>query len=250
MSLADQYATSSNLDARIALHQHCSTNEYGFQRWVFDRLQLQGGERVLEIGCGSGSLWRENGDRYPGGVTLVLSDFSMAMIGSTRAAMDAEFVNCALPELPFAGESFDCVIANHMLYHVRDRHRALDEIRRVLRPDGELYAATNGADHLRELKDLLREFDIDGGDLSASFTLENGAAQLNAVFGTVDRDDYPDSLRVTDAQLLLDYINSLTSRAAWTVRYRGAELRARIDERIASEGAFTIRKSTGLFVAR
>ena len=62
-SLAAQYATSANLAARIALHQRCSTNTYGLQRWIFDRLDLREGERVLEIACGTGSLWRENADR-------------------------------------------------------------------------------------------------------------------------------------------------------------------------------------------
>lgn len=250
MSLAAQYATSANLDARIALHQRCSTNAYGFQRWVFDRLGLRDGERVLEIGCGSGSLWRENADRVPRGrLQLVLSDFSMAML-RMRAAGPAAYVNCALPELPFPDASFDRVIANHMLYHVDPPARGIAEIRRVLRHTGELYAATNGIDHLRELKNLLREFGIDGGEISASFTLENGAAQLHSAFGLVDRVDYPDSLRVPDPQLLLDYIASLTPRAAAIVQQRGGELRARIDERIAREGAFTIRKATGLFVAR
>lgn len=249
-SLSSQYATSANLAARIALHQQCSVNPYGLQRWIFDRLALQRGERVLEIACGTGSLWRENADRPPDGVALVLSDVAMSMIRTTARAIDAEFVNCALPELPFASATFDRVIANHMLYHVDDRARGLAEIRRVLRPHGVLYAATNGIEHLRELKELMREFAIDGGDISASFTLENGEAQLRSAFDDVVRDDHPDSLRVNDPELLLDYIASMTERAAAIVAARREEMRARIEERIAREGAFPIRKSTGLFVAR
>ena len=41
-------------------------------------------------------------------------------------------------DLPFPDASFDAVIANHMLFHVEDRPRALGEIVRVLRPDGRL----------------------------------------------------------------------------------------------------------------
>src|SRR5207253_1168470 len=85
-SLAAQYATSANLAARIALHQRCSTNTYGLQRWIFDRLDLREGERVLEIACGTGSLWRENADRPAAGVKLVLSDFAMSMIRTTASA--------------------------------------------------------------------------------------------------------------------------------------------------------------------
>ncbi|HWS73009.1 MAG TPA: MerR family transcriptional regulator, partial [Thermoanaerobaculia bacterium] len=138
----------------------------------------------------------------------------------------------------------------HMLYHVDDRPRGLAEIRRVLRPHGALFAATNGIEHLRELKELMRGFAIDGGDISASFTLENGEAQLRTAFAAIERDDYLDALRVTDPELLLDYIASMTPRAAAIVEERRGEMRARIEERIARDGAFHIRKSTGMFTAR
>src|SRR5215212_3842048 len=97
-AIAKQYATSANLAARIALHQRCSTNPYGWQRWVFDRLGLSTGARVLEIACGTGSLWRENRERIPPALRLVLSDFSFAMLETTRraATSDAELVACAL----------------------------------------------------------------------------------------------------------------------------------------------------------
>jgi ubiquinone/menaquinone biosynthesis C-methylase UbiE len=52
-------------------------------------------------------------------------------------------------DLPDA--AFDAVVANWMLYHVPDRPRALAEIRRVLRPGGTLFSATNGDAHVREI---------------------------------------------------------------------------------------------------
>ena len=242
MDLSRQYATSANLSARIELHRRFSTNPYGLQRWVFDRLRLAPGMRVLEIACGAGSLWRENLDRMPRGVELVLSDFSIGMVQTTRAIVrDAAFVACALPSLPFASGPFDLVIANHMLYHVDDRQTAFAEIRRLLRPNGALFATTNGIDHLREIKELMRELGVPD-DLSAAFTLENGEEQLRGAFDHIERDEHVDSLRVTDAEALLRYLSSLTPRAD--------EMRARIERRIASDGAFHVRKSTGSFIAR
>ena len=234
-SLARQYSTGANLAARIELHRRCSTNPYGFQRWVFDRLELASGQRVLELGCGTGELWRENRDRIPRDVFRALSDFSFGMVLQTGS------VNCALPDLPFASDTFDLVIANHMLYHVADRERGLREIRRVLRGGGRLFASTNGESHLRELKELMHEFGIEGTDVSISFTMENGEEQLRRVFGNVQRDEYPDSLRVTDPELLVQYIESISGR---TPDVRGA-----IESRIARDGAFHVVKSTGAFVA-
>jgi len=233
MKLAEQYATSANLAARIALHQRCSTNPYGLQRWVFDRLQLESGQRVLEVGCGTRSLWRENEDRIPEGLELILTDFSVAMRPD---------VVCALPELPFADDAFDVVIANHMLYHVDDREGGLRDIRRVLRRGGLFFASTNGRDHLREIKELVPG----SAEVSASFTLENGEEQVRRVFPNVRRDDYPDSLRVTDPELLIAYIASIAPGTG-----EGAcPTRGAIEERIARDGAMTITKSTGAFFAR
>jgi SAM-dependent methyltransferase len=266
-SLAAQYATSANLAARIALHQRCSTNSYGLQRWVFDRLALRGEERVLEVACGTGSLWRENRDRLPGGVELTLTDRSLGMVAATAndlaqlhrhdghpgrdaASPPARFVACALPDLPFVREAFDVAIANHMLYHVDDRQRGLAAVRRVLRDGGTLFATTNGIEHLRELKELMATFGIDGGDISASFTLENGAEQLRAVFGEVRCVEYVDGLRVTEPSLLLAYMASMSERATAIVEARRTEIQAYIGEALARDGVFAIRKVTGLFVAR
>lgn len=242
VDLRQQYGTSANLAARIALHQQCSVNPYGLQRWIFDRLALRDGQRVLEIACGTGSLWRENADRLPR-IDAVLSDISTAMLRTTAPALpSAEFVNCALPDLPFRAATFDVVIANHMLYHVADRDRGLRDIRRVLRDGGTLFASTNGATHLAEIKELMHAFGIEGSDVSASFTLENGASQLEAVFGHVTCEEYDDALEVRDPELLLAYLASMGGEAG--------SARGVIEERIARDGAFRVRKSTGLFVAR
>jgi ubiquinone/menaquinone biosynthesis C-methylase UbiE len=245
-AIEEQYRSSANLAARIALHRECSTNPYGLQRWFFDRLAIAPGQRVLEIACGTGSLWSENGDRMPRDVQLILSDISPGMVETTRLAVPgAAHIACALPDLPFDDDFFDLVIANHMLYHVEERQRGLREIRRVLRRGGMLFAATNGRDHLREIKALMSDFGIEGGDISASFTLENGQEQLRQVFDEVRRDDYPDALRVTEPELLLRYVASISPRVE-AVR---KEMEAAVVARIASDGAFHVVKSTGAFTA-
>ena len=74
---------------------------------------------------------------------------SAARPAFTFAVLDAQ-------ALTYPAGAFDAVIANHMLYHVADKARAFAELRRVLVPGGRLYAATNGTDHMRELRALSR----------------------------------------------------------------------------------------------
>src|SRR5207249_3059431 len=151
-------------------------------RWVFDRICLPAKARVLELGCGPGTLWRENGERIPADWEITLTDFSPGMVQEARHNLrdvprNFAFALADAQAIPYPSGSFDAVIANHMLYHVPDRERALSEVQRVLQPGGRLYAATCGQTHLRELHDRVQQAAPDlppHADLwSATFNLEN-----------------------------------------------------------------------------
>ena len=152
--LAHQYADSRNLAARMALHERFSVNPKPLRQWLFDRLRdVPADARVLEVGCGPGTLWVENRERIPPGWQLHLTDFSPGMAAEAEAALaqagiTAEVSVADACELPFADGSADLVLAHGMLYHVADRPRALAELRRVLADGGQLHAWTVGADHL------------------------------------------------------------------------------------------------------
>ncbi len=91
--------------------------------------------------------------------------------------------------IPYPDETFDAVIANHMLYHVPDRKKALSEIRRVLKADGRLFATTVGDQHLKEISAWLTRAAGKQGwshTFSQPFLLENGASQLQEFFPHVE----------------------------------------------------------------
>lgn len=162
--LSEQYQDASNLNARIQLHDRFRTNKYGWCRWVFDQLNLSPETRVLELGCGTGRSWCENLNRVPRGWDITLSDLSLGMLQEAQRNLRGsqrhfEFEVIDAQAIPFEDESFDAVVANHVLYHVPDRTKAFSEIRRVLRPGGRFYASTVGQAHLRELYELVRRFD-------------------------------------------------------------------------------------------
>lgn len=249
----DQYQASGNLDARIALHERFSTHTQDWHAWVFDHLDLPSAARVLEIGCGTGLLWtlRENRARIPATWHLTLSDFSFGMVETTRATgIAANLLQSDAQAIPFHDGYFDVVIANHMLYHVPDVLRAIAEIRRVLKPSGTFYAATNGLGHMRECFQWVSEFlGMEPVAPSTHFTLENGAAQLDKHFARVQRVDYGDSLRVTQVEPLFAFIMSGFMGKQMIGAERASALRQFIADRIVRDGAFRITKSTGLFIA-
>jgi SAM-dependent methyltransferase len=252
-----QYRTSANLGARAALHQRFSTNPRGWPLWAFDELLPHLRGRVLEVGGGPGWLWRQNADRLPPGLHVAFSDLSPGMACEARSAISVpgfSFLNLDVQALPFAEAAFNVVIANHMLYHVPDLPCAARELARVLAPGGVLFAATNGAAHLREFDELIHTFEprfVDSfGSLIGSFTLENAVEVLAPAFGRVDVRRFPDALLVTEAQSLADYLLSLTGDDPYLTPDRGPEavrfFQARLD---AAGGSLRITKDTGYALA-
>jgi ubiquinone/menaquinone biosynthesis C-methylase UbiE len=253
--LREQYKDGSNLSARIRLHQRFSTNRYGQMRWILDRIRIPENARVLELGCGTGLLWRGSA-QVPRGWRIFLTDMSDGMIRETHASLSRlghsfTYSQADAQAIPFRDESFDAVIANHMLYHVPDIPRALDEVRRVLKPSGFCYAATMGLAHMRELDELSAHFfSIPRTTDSASrFGLESGEAYMRGAFSDVTLERYPDSLSVTEAAPLMDYICSMRVRNRVSDEQIAA-LRQHIETEIAARGAIRITKDSGLFTAR
>lgn len=53
-----QYATETNLNTRIAIHEKYSTNKVGFGNWIFSNYEISKGMTILELGCGTGDMWK------------------------------------------------------------------------------------------------------------------------------------------------------------------------------------------------
>lgn len=215
--LRNQYHNTSNLDARIRLHLECSTNKYGWQRWLYDHIKISSCSNILELGCGPGNLWLENISRIPERSRVVLSDLSPGMLSraidnlvNLSPVFRFNLINAQ--SIPFPAHCFDTVIAHHMLYHVPDQPAALREIRRVLKPDGIFFASTIGSSHMKEVDDLVLGYEPSFNSRSRQFldvfSLENGFTRLSAFFNRVTLFRYPDALMVTDAKLLAEYIIS------------------------------------------
>ena len=257
-----QYKDSSNLDARANLHRLYSTNPFNWHIWAFEQMVLQPGMMVLECGCGPGWLMRNNLERIPEDCQIILSDFSGGMVAEAEAALadtghDFRFQTVNIEEIPFPDNSFDVVVANHMLYHVPNLAAGLAEVRRVLKPNGRFYTATNGIDHMKEIKELAIQFLPESTEVEwpqLSFRLDNGRSLLSPPFANIDLLPCEDNLEVTEVKPLIAYIQSMTLLQAIGLGEETAvakmnQLEAAIVQEIEENGAFHITKSSGLFTA-
>lgn len=107
------------------------------RRSILDRLALEAGEHVLDVGSGNGIFAREIlnivGDQ--GRVCGV--DSSAAMIEmASRICPQGRFMDGDATDLPFEDQSFDAVTASQLLCFVPDNDKAVSEMFRVLRPGG------------------------------------------------------------------------------------------------------------------
>lgn len=108
-------------------------------------LDVTAGERVLDVGCGSGVVTREIAKRVGARGLAVGLDLSPALLAVARElAQEAdlgdriEFREGSVLELPFADGSFDAVLCATVLSHVPGGETAIPELARVLRPGGRI----------------------------------------------------------------------------------------------------------------
>jgi ubiquinone/menaquinone biosynthesis C-methylase UbiE len=116
-----------------------------FQQWtarVVDAAQIQPGQRVLDVACGTGILAREVASRTGPTGSVVGLDLSPRMLAvAERLAPVVDWRQSAAESLPFPDESFDAVVSQFGLMFFTDGPRAFREMLRVLRPGGCLAVA-------------------------------------------------------------------------------------------------------------
>ena len=114
---------------------------------------LKKGKRLLDIGCGDGSIIEIAIDRYE---EIYGCDISLNALSETKDML--MFSVCAdLNEgcIPYKDDSFECVTALEFLEHIINPLRILEDIRRVLKPHGRLVLTTPNIRYFRNLHTLI-----------------------------------------------------------------------------------------------
>ena len=253
-NIIEQYKNAKNLNDRISLHEKYSTNKQGWFNWLFNQIDFSKVNRLLELGCGNGKLWHENKIDLRNR-EIFLSDISEGMVEEVRNKLGSDF-NCIVADaekIPFKDEYFDSIIANHVLFYLNDLNLGLKEISRVLKPNGILYCSTYGKNHMKEITEIVQNFDsrinLSNHRLYDIFGLENGENILSKYFSNVQRKDYQDSLEITESKPLIDYIMSCHGNQNEILGPRLNEFKEYIEELLKNNGKIIISKQAGMFKA-
>ena len=251
-NVKEQYASAGNLNTRISIHQKYSTNKMGFGNWIFSNYKIIKGMKVLELGCGTGDMWKGHEDLMKACSKLVLSDFSEGMLENAKTNLgdnsNVEYRVIDIQDIPFEAESFDVMIANMMLYHVPDMERGLSEVQRVLKNGGAFYCATFGEHGIMEfLSKVLNAYGVED-NVNKNFTLQNGKEILEPFFSDVQRLNYEDSLAVTEIDDLIEYIYSLSSMTTLSSVPK-EEIREVLAKHMEN-GVLRVPKEYGMFCCR
>lgn len=128
---------------------------------VLSRLVVQGDERVIDAGCGTGRLTGALMQRLPHG-RLIAIDRSWNMLMTARANLRPEFgtrisyAQVELPRLPFARWA-DLVFSTATFHWVSDHATLFAEIYGALRSGGRLFAQCGGGPNLRDAHRLAED---------------------------------------------------------------------------------------------
>ena len=119
---------------------------------ALDLLDPKPGERIIDIGCGEGTLTRKIAER---GATVLGIDNSPEMVGAARAqGVDALLL--AAEDMQFFAE-FDAAFSNATLHWVLEKAQAARAIFRALKPGSRFAGEMGGEGNLRKLREALDE---------------------------------------------------------------------------------------------
>jgi|SRR5579884_3427157 len=153
MDSRDAYLPAMGKCSRIELYDpvvRFTVRERRFKRRLLDEAALRPGFRVLDLGCGTGTLAVMAKRREPGAIVYGVDGdpaaIALARRKITREKVDVQLHLALAQQLPYPDRSFDRVLSTLVLHHLSHQGKAaaLREVARVLVPGGELHLADFG----------------------------------------------------------------------------------------------------------
>lgn len=257
--LLGAYAEPDVHEAIAGIIRRYSTNPADVRLETVRGIDLSRASRLLDLGCGYGSMLEVLVGKIPAGVEVIGVDMHASnedgFLARARAVGGSVRFICEKLEsrLDFPVQSFDAVIAAYSLYFFP---RLIPEVARVLKPEGVLVALTHSESSFSSMLGAIG-VSLERSPLHAllqEFSAENGAIRLRDSFGVVETRPYPNTL-VFRADDIDDYLAlvrfklpSLLADGDPSLGCPG-DLVVRAGELLIREGRVSIEKDDAVFIA-
>ncbi|MBA4383937.1 MAG: methyltransferase type 11 [Anaerolinea sp.] len=175
--------------------------EETFKRYLIENAHLEPGQKVLDLGCGTGTLTVQMKQFLPlidlTGLDGDQQVLSIAKGKAEVAGVDIKWKHGLAFDLPFERASFDRVISSLMIHHLTapNKRKAFQEVFRVLKPGGEFHLMDFGKptslvmrlvaipiSHMEEAGDNIRGF-LPGMLHQAGFSTTIETRHFKTIFG-------------------------------------------------------------------
>jgi ubiquinone/menaquinone biosynthesis C-methylase UbiE len=150
-----EFLPAAGRDVFLPLYDPC-VSFLGFERArkeLLAQANIKPGQRILDIGCGTGTLAvllkRRYADVEVAGLDPDPKALRRAKTKVRRAGVSVQLDQGFADELPYEPQSFDHVLSSFMFHHLagRDREKTLNEVSRVLKPGGSFHLLDFVSDH-------------------------------------------------------------------------------------------------------
>ena len=253
--IKEQYASSKNLEARISIYQY-SVDTKPFSKWLAEQITPENYVKILELGCGTGNLWRDLKNSFCN-CEILLSDFSEGILKKAKENLGENTFNYEIIDfhnIPYADKTFDIIISNHNLYHALDLNKVLSEIWRVMKDNGVFYSTTSSTENMASLRELLGITDDTiwpNSVVTSTFGAETGFEILSHYFQYTERRFNQDELRITDFAPIINYFMSVRDeRVHQIVKQSLHKIQDKFETQIRRHGYYKVKTKGCLFICR
>ncbi len=135
--------TTKDLAVRIDIHSKFGARD--IDEWMLDLIKLQKGNRILDVGCGSGKQCFSYHDALEGAADITGGDVSEELLNQARAENDRRGLNIRFDYLdfnqgfPYPDNGFDFVSCCFAIYYAEKVAHTISEMHRVTKPGGRLF---------------------------------------------------------------------------------------------------------------
>jgi len=192
---------------RVATHTKYGNVE--LNDWIFDKLDIQNNDNILDIGCGFG---KQTIPFIEKGCSVTAIDASAPAVDSLLKRVKSSKLNaivCEFDNIDFLpNDHFNKVISSYAFYYSVDREDLLNKIEKSMRTKSSIFICGPSQQNNLEIKKLLHDIGVEFGEGSAPFMDDIAPNLFKKIFGNVETDILTNKLEFPSAEEVWKYWSS------------------------------------------